>query len=200
MEIRLIIFCFDLEIALRMVANRAYLRSLLSYDYVTAIGAFPDGILVACEDNSFLDLAKKFPVAFLMGLLDGGDAFEEICDLGEPFFPGGYGETGIHVSPLVVLAISSICKIDLGCRYRTAMKELEPDLGVFLFILGSLLEELADLDVTVLLGPGGIIKILGVSLALTGESSLKILLSLGSFQFHINQYFTIVDKRKCSKK
>ena len=38
----LVVFCKNLEIALRMAAYRAYLRSFLSYADMTAVGALPD--------------------------------------------------------------------------------------------------------------------------------------------------------------
>ena len=148
-----------MEITLGMVAHRAHLGSFLSYNYMSAIGALPYGVLIPCEDNSLLDFSKEFPVPFLVSLLYSGHTFEKIGDLVETFLPGGNGEAGIHVGPLKILTVGSIRKIDLSCRNRTPMKEFEPDLSMFLLILGSLLEELADLDIAVFLCPGGILSI-----------------------------------------
>ena len=42
----LVVFCFNLEIALRMVANGTLLGSFLAYDNVTTVGALPNDIAV----------------------------------------------------------------------------------------------------------------------------------------------------------
>ena len=44
--VRLIVLCKDLEVGLGMVTYGAYIRGLLSYHDVTAVGALPDGVSV----------------------------------------------------------------------------------------------------------------------------------------------------------
>ena len=56
------------------------------------------------------------------------------------------------------------------------MEELEPDLGMFLLVFGGLLEYFTYLDIPVFLCPGGVLEVLGVSLTLTRESGLQVLL------------------------
>ena len=82
------------------------------------------------------------------------------------------------------------------------MEELEPNLGMLLLIFGCFLENLAYLDISVLLSPGGIIEILGVGLAFTGEGGEQVLFSLGSFQFHSKKNINSSKsaKRKFNKK
>ena len=148
-----------------MVANRANLGSLLTDHDMAAIGALPNGVLVTGEDHGLFDLAEKLAIALLMGFLNGADFLEKSSDLIETLFLSGLGETVIHVSPLEILTVSGVSEVNLGRRNRTAMEELEPNLGMLLLIFGCFLENLAYLDISVLLSPGGIIEILGVGLA-----------------------------------
>lgn len=66
----LIVFCLQLEVRLRVLANRAELRSLLAYNDVTAVAALPDAIAVAREHYAVLNVLQEFAIALLVMLLD----------------------------------------------------------------------------------------------------------------------------------
>ncbi len=53
------------EIALRMLADRAKLRSLLSDNHMSAVRALPHHILVTREYKSAFYISKKLAVALL---------------------------------------------------------------------------------------------------------------------------------------
>ena len=116
-----------------------------------------------------------------MALFNRTDRLEEESNLVEALFLGDLGKTGIHIGPLVVLTLGSIEQVGVGIGHAV-VQQLEPDLGVLLFVIGSFLKKIADLDVAFLLGLGGIILILGVGLALTGECGHQIGLGLGPLQ------------------
>ena len=63
------------------------------------------------------------------------------------------------------------------------MEQLEPDFGVFFFVVGGLFKEFADLDVTVFFGLGGVVTVLGVGLAFTGKGGQQVGFGFASFQF-----------------
>jgi hypothetical protein len=160
----LIVSSMDQEVRLRMLANRTKLRSLLADNDMAAIAALPDHVLIARENDTLLDIAQELTVTLLMSLLDSADLLEKESDLVESLFLGHLGKLGIHVSPLEVLAIGCILEISLGIRNSAIMQKLEPDLGMLLLIIGSLLKEFTNLDISVLLGLRSIIEIFGVSL------------------------------------
>ena len=120
-----------------------------------------------------------------MHLLDGGNLLEQHSYLSKALFPGFLCKAGIHVCPLIVLALSCIKKILLCSRDFPAMQKLEPYLGMLLLIVCRLLEKVGYLDIPVLLGLGGIIGVFVASLRLAGKCGLEIGLGLCSFQiFH----------------
>ena len=161
-----------------MLAYRAELGSLLSDHDVTAVGALPDRIFLAGEYNALGDILKELPVTLFMSFLDRAHALEKECNLVESFFPGSLCEAVIHVGPLEVLAVGGIQEILLGRRHLSAVQELEPYLRVFLLVLGSLFEQLAYLDITILGSLRGIIEVLGVCLALARERGTEVLFGL----------------------
>ena len=55
-------------------------------------------------------------------------------NFGEALFVGNFRELVVHVGPLVLLAICGIVQIRDRIGHAAIMEELEPDLGVFLFI------------------------------------------------------------------
>ena len=156
----LIVFGFDLEERLRVIANWAYLRSFLTDNDVAAVGALPNGIAIAREDDAIFNVFQQSEIAFLVLLFYFGDQFEEHGYLGEAFLAGGLGHTGIHVGPLVVLASGGIFQIGLGIRHIAIMQELEPNLGMFLLVTCRFLKKVGDLVVTFLTGLRGIVSIL----------------------------------------
>lgn len=159
----LIILGANLEIALRMVANGADFGSLLAYDDVSAVGALPYTVTFAAEHEVALDVGQEFAIAFLVFLLDSSYHFELCGDFGIALFASYLGKSGIHVGPFVVLACGSVLQV--VCRAgHSAVKHLEPNLGVLLFVLCRLLEDGSHLNITVLLSFGCVILVLGVSL------------------------------------
>ena len=172
----LIVLCMDKEVRLRMLADRAKLRSLLADDDMAAIAALPDHVLIAREYDTLLDVAKKLAITLLVSLLDSADLLEKESNLVESLFLGYLCKLGIHVCPFIVLTGSSVSKINLGIRDGAVMKKLEPNLGVLLLVGSSLLEKLANLYITVLLSFGSIVEIFGVSLRFACKCSLEVLL------------------------
>lgn len=183
----LIVLSLYLEIALRMLAYRTNLRSLLAYDNVAAVRALPNHVLVAGEHETALHVFKEFPVSLLVGLLDGAYLLEQEGDVIEAFLLRCLGETRIHICPLVVLAGCSVRQVYGRFRDFPAVKELEPYLRMLFLILSRLLEQLAYLHIAVLDGLRCIIEVLGMRLGFPGESRHEVLLCLGAFQFCHNK-------------
>ena len=68
-----------------------------------------------------------------------------------------------------------------GAGHFSALEQLEPDFGVFLFVVGSFFKELADLDVTVFFGLGGVVTVFGVGLAFAGKGGQQVGFGFASF-------------------
>ena len=83
-----------------------------------------------------------------MLFLDSSDHLKEIGNIGKPLFSCRLGKFGIHLLPLVLLAVSRDLKVVLSAVY--AFKDLVPDLSVLFFISSGLFEDLGDLDKAVL--------------------------------------------------
>ena len=117
-----------------------------------------------------------------MALLDVGDHAELRCQIGEALLLGLLGEGGVHVGPLVVLALG--CGEQVCGGVAQATQGLEPHLGVLLLVVGGLLEDHGDLLVAGLLCDACEIGVLVAGLGLAGERGSQILFSLAAFQFH----------------
>ena len=175
--IGLVVLSLELEEALRMLADRTYLGSLRTNDNVSAVAANPDGIAVATEDESILDVFQQLAIALLVCLLDGSDSTELVGDLCEAFLLSFLSHVGVHVSPLVVLTLGSSLKV-LACALDVATLEiLEPQLSVLLLVLSSLLEDSSDLFVAILTCLGCEVSVFVTCLALTSKT-LSLFLSV----------------------
>ena len=130
-----IIVFLQLEICLRMSADRADFRSILSDMNMTAVGADPDPVAVTGEHNALFDIRYQFAVTLFMLLLDLTDGIKKIGKTGKSLFLGNLCKLRIHISPLIVLAGGSILQIFDGAGDFSVMKLLEPDLGMFNIIL-----------------------------------------------------------------
>ena len=166
-----------------MVADRTDRGSFLADDDVTAVGALPDAVAVAGEDDSVLDVLQELAVASLVLFLDGTHHAELGSNLLEAFFLSFLRHAGVHVRPLEVLAGSGIGQVLHGRRHAV-VQILEPELRVLLLIRRGLLENLGDLHIAVLLGLGCVVGVLVASHGLAGESLLEVLFGLGSFEVH----------------
>ena len=97
-----------LEVAQRVGANGANLRSLLANNDMATVAALPDAVAVAREDNALLDVLDQLAVALLVVTLDGANHTELSGNLLEALLVGLLGHTIVHVRPLIVLASGSI--------------------------------------------------------------------------------------------
>ena len=120
-----------------------------------------------------------------MLLLNGGHAAHLGRYLLKALFLGGLGEAGIHVRPLVVLALGSHFEILSGGADLAAVHGLIPELGVLLLVCGGLGEEGGDLLIAVLLGLRGVEFVFHAGLGFAGECCLKILERLAVLEFHV---------------
>ena len=117
-----------------------------------------------------------------MLLLNFGNALEQIGDVVKALFPGGLGETGVHVGPLVVLAGGGVLQV----VHRVAnapMEELKPHFGVLFLVVGCLLKDGGNLHIAVLLGLGSVVGVLVPRLGFPGKSGHQIGLGLRALQF-----------------
>lgn len=134
-----VVFRVDLEIALRMIARRAHIRSLGAHDDVTAVAAFPDFYLALFEDLHGFHIGQQLAVAFLVMLFNGGNQAEFCGQLRESLFFRGLGKAVVHVGPLVIFALGGVQQVLGGIA--DALELLEPHLGMLFFIFGSLEEQ-----------------------------------------------------------
>ena len=167
-----------------MVAHRADGRGLLTNLNVTAVAALPDFITIAGEHKAALNVGQQLAVALLVVLLHSGHTVKQHSQLLKALFTGFLGEGVVHVRPFVILAFCSILQVLHGAGDTTIMQSLEPELGVLLLVTGCLFEKFRNLHIAILLGLGGIVLILSVSLGLASKGNSQILSGLCSFQIH----------------
>ena len=138
-----VVLGLDLEVGLRVVADRTLLGGLLALDDRAAVAALPAVRADAHPHLALLDVRGELAVALLVVLLDLGDLRKE----------ERVGEALVHVRPLLVLARGG--GEEVGRRVADALQRLEPELGVLLLVQRRLLEDGRDLLVAVLLRPRG---------------------------------------------
>ena len=158
----------NLEVSLRVIACWAYLRSLLAYYDVSAVATFPYLHLALGEDSSCLHILQQGAVSLLVALLDGSYKAELSRKLWETLLLGCLGKTIVHVCPLVVLALSSCCKV--LSRVANAIELLEPQLSVLLLVVCRLLEDGRDLLISFLLSLRSKVYVLVACLTFACES------------------------------
>ena len=161
-----------------MVANRAYFGRFFADDDVTAVGALPNHVVVAGENKATLNVGQQFFVALLMVFFNLTDHCKQRGDMVETLFLGGFGESGIHVRPLVILASGGIFQVGHRVRHLAVMQKLEPNFSVFFLVGCRLFKNSGDLVVSVLLRLGSIVGIFVTRLRLARESGLQILFRL----------------------
>ena len=167
-----------------MGAHRAHLGGLLAHVDVAAVAALPDHVAIAGEHNAALHIGQQLPVALLMLLLDLGHFLEQEGDVVKALLLGLLGHGGVHIGPLIVLALGGSLQVLSGGA--DAVQQLEPNLSVLLLVGGSLLKNLGDLDIAVLLGLGGKVGVLVAGLGLAGKCGPQIGFGLASLQFRQN--------------
>lgn len=147
----LVILCFNLEVALWVVADWANLRSLLAYYDMSAVRALPDAVAVTREDELVLYVLQELAITLLMMLLDFSNHLKLSCNLLETFFASLLCHAWIHIGPLIVLTIGSSFQVLLCILDSTALQILEPQLSVLLLVSSCLLKDISYLYKTVLL-------------------------------------------------
>ena len=174
------ILCVDLEVSLRMIAYRTYIRSAGADADVSAVAAFPDPVAVLGKYKAALDIGDQLAISCLVLFLDLSDHLEELGDLYESLFSCCLGKTGIHFLPLILLAVSCDLKVVLGSVY--AFKDLVPDLCMLFLVGCGLLEDLGDLYITVFLCLRSEICILVARLRFACKRFHQVIECLGSDQ------------------
>ena len=151
---------------------------------ITAVAADPHDLVVALEDDVLFQVGQQLAIALLVALLHLCNQAHDGCNLREALFLGHFGKLLVHFRPLIVLALCGVFQIGGGIGNGSAMEILEPDLGVFLLVVGGLLENRGDLLKAVLLGLGCIVGVLVSCLRLSGKGCHQVGFGSASFQFH----------------
>ena len=163
-----------MEIGLRMIADRAGLRRGLADDDMAAVGTLPDLVALPGEDQAVFDIFQQLAIAGLVGFFDLGDAFKQGCDLVKALGTGVGGEGGVHIRPFVVFALGGVEQVFLCRGDLAAAQELEPQLGVLLFVGCRFFKQRGDLLVAVLPGFGGVIGVFVAGLGFAGKGGLQV--------------------------
>ena len=120
--------------ALCVVAHGTDVGSLHADHDVAADAAFPHRHFALFEDLLHLNVVQELAVALFMGLFDRANHAELRGDFGKAFFLGFLGEAVVHIGPLVVFTFGG--GLQVGGRIADAAEQVEPQAGVFLFIVG----------------------------------------------------------------
>ena len=157
-----------------MSAYGAHLRSLFAYNDMTAIGTYPYHLLVTAEDKAALNIGKQLSVSLLMLLLYLGDLLKQECDVGKALLACLFGKACIHIRPFIVFTGCGVGKVGGGIRHFTVMQELEPYLGVLLFVCSGFLKDIGYLLISVLPGLGSVIGLFVARLRFSGKCRHEI--------------------------
>ena len=138
--IKLIILGAQFEICLRVIAYRTYIRSAGADHDMSAVAAFPYAVSVSGEYKSAFNVRDQLAISRFMLFLDSRDHLEKIGDIRKTLFSCCLCKPGIHLLPLILLAVRSDLKIILGAVY--ALEDLIPDLCMFFLISCCLFKDL----------------------------------------------------------
>ena len=131
---------------------------------ITAVPAPPDHDLLAFENQAGVDIRRKIPVTLFMLLFGDGNSFPNLgCGL-ETLLARDAGKTWIHFTVLILFPVGRGKEILHGCANDTcgksgsdlhlaALQELEKALGMLLFLVRRLLENIGNLNEAVLACP-----------------------------------------------
>ena len=133
-----------------MGAYRTLFRGLFAYYDMSTVTALPYLDTRLAENFLCLNIFEQCTIALFVTLFDDCNTTEFCCEFRESFCFGSLGKTLVHVGPFVVFTSGSCSEI-FGCS-TNALKFLEPEFGVFFFVVGSLEEECRDLFKTFFLG------------------------------------------------
>ena len=168
-----------------MGADRTDVGRLSADDNVTAVRALPDAVAVAREHQTVFYIVEQLEVTCLVLLFDRADHLEQVCDMVEAFLARFPCKGCIHIGPLVVFA--GCCGLEVRDRIiDTSVEQLKPDFCVLLFVCRRFLEDLCDLDITVLSRFGGKVGVFVARHGLTGERRLEIRLGFCALQISHN--------------
>ena len=177
----LVVLGANLEEGLGVGTDRAGLGGGFADVDVATVAAFPDSNLVALENDIGVDLVLQGEVAGFVLFFDGSNLFELLGDVVVAFGASFFGEVLVHVGPLVVFAGSGKLEILRGGVNLTVVHELVPDFGVLFLVVGSFVEDGADLLVAVFLGFGGVVLVFDGGLRLAGEGLFEVFPSFTRF-------------------
>ena len=160
---------------------------------MAAVAADPHSVAVAGEHDALLDVLEQTAVALLVMALDGGHGTEFAGYLGEAFFLGFGRHAVVHVGPLVVLALGGIAEVGHRVGDVAAVEKLEPELGVFLLVVGRFLEYCGYLLVAVAACLRGVVAVFVSCLRFAGERLHQVAFCFRSFKFFHCFVFMFVD-------
>ena len=102
------VFGPDLEVRLRMIADRAFLGSFRAFEDRPAVAAFPEYLSVLQKDMPLFEVFREFFLSLFVFCLHLGDVSEHFRKFPEALFLGLFCHPRVHVVPLVIFAFSSL--------------------------------------------------------------------------------------------
>ena len=132
------IFFPHFKISMRMLPDRADVRSSCTLNNVAAVAAFPYRYSAFYKYSLCLSVVQQCPVPLLMCLFNRSYAAELFCKIMESFFIRFLSHAVIHIRPLRIFSLGGMEKIFSGIA--NFPKRFEPQLCMLLFIFGSMQE------------------------------------------------------------
>jgi hypothetical protein len=132
-----------------------------------------------------------------------GNLFKGAGYLRKALFFGYPGEISVEPGPLELLPVCGRFQVGLGISddsrriarehlHIPSLEVVEEDLGMFLFILGSLREDVGDLLEPFLAGGAGKVGVPVSGLRLAGECFQQVLLCLGASDWFAHWYLLLL--------
>ena len=153
-----------------MIANRAFFRSFRALDTVSAVSAFPNNFGRTFKNLTFNQRVEQGIVSFFVAFFDFGNGLKQKSDFGKAFFVSFLSHAVIHIGPFIIFAGSSIFQIGDSVGNLTVMQQLEPQFGMFFFIVCSLFKLVGNDIIAFFLGLGSIIGIFVAGHRFAGKS------------------------------
>ena len=110
----LTIRAFNLKIRLRLSANGTVSRWGLALVHVTAVAAYPNGVLVAVEYSVFPYFFVHTGLHFFVVAFNFGNAFKEKGYFVKALLTSRFRKFKIHFRPLVMFACNGVIHIFNG--------------------------------------------------------------------------------------
>ena len=161
-----------------MIAGGADFGGLGAHHDVAAVAALPHFYFALGKHFCHFNVVQQGAVALFVMLFNGSHQAEPGSQFGEALFLSRLGKAVIHIGPFVIFARGGGFQVVGGIA--DAVQLLEPQLGMFFFVISRFQKQCCDLLKTLLLGHGGKEGVLVACFGFARKCGHQVFLALGT--------------------